>query len=94
MLYWHEKEKSRVFAELAQKEVTKVLLLRDRGIKALHELNERGGHLLYRTEAPCIIAESFFIDNKNDLVTGQKNLVRLSEAYYKAILKYFEKVES
>ena len=46
---------------------------------------DRGGYLLKYTNAPCVIAESFFIDNDDDLARAQEDLEGLAEAYVRAI---------
>jgi len=46
-----------------------------RGIKT-RKLKQRGGAILHKTNAPCILLEPFFIDNDSDLKIGlreQKN---------------------
>jgi len=40
-----------------------------RGIK-IRAANQRGGRILHKTKAPCILVEPFFIDNDSDLELG------------------------
>lgn len=67
-------------AEAIQYHLVNALGLSDRGIKAKRE-EEKGGLLLKRTEAPCIIAEPFFIDNDSDYKIAWTNLDKLVDAY-------------
>ena len=48
---------------------------------------DRGGYLLKNTNAPCVIIESFFIDNDNDLYffQNEKNYNNLVDSYVKSI---------
>jgi len=89
MLYYHGSEKGRQMAEILQNEIVNCLGLADRGIKPKTE-KDRGGYLLKHTKAPCVIAESFFIDNNKDLKTAQDNIEALAEAYGRAIDKIAE----
>jgi N-acetylmuramoyl-L-alanine amidase len=60
------------------------LNLPNRGIKP-KTTEDRGGTLLKYTNAPCIIAEPFFIDNDNDLDRALEDLDGLAKAYANAI---------
>jgi len=60
------------------------LKLSNRGAKP-KAAEDRGGHLLRYTKAPCLIAEPFFIDNNSDLARAQENLDGLAAAYAAAI---------
>ncbi len=84
VLYFHLSPRGRIIAGFLQKHLIACLKLKDRGIKAKDE-GDRGGYLLKYTRAPCIIAEPFFIDNDDDLLTAKALMDKLSLAYAKAI---------
>lgn len=89
MLYWHNSKNGKRLAELCQNDVVSCLELPDRGVKPI-DSNARGGNLLRYTNMPCIIAESFFIDNDDDLYVGQTEMHRLAESYVCAIHEYIQ----
>ena len=64
-LYYKGSVKGRKMAEIFQRNMVTVLKLKDRGIEG-RDTEDRGGHLLKYTNAPCIIIEPFFIDNDSD----------------------------
>jgi N-acetylmuramoyl-L-alanine amidase len=70
VLYYHKSFTGKKTATILQGELVGALSLNDRGIKA-KRAEERGGSLLKNTNAPCLIAEPFFIDNDTDLETAQ-----------------------
>lgn len=84
MLYWHSSAKGRVMAEELQQAALCALALPDRGVKAI-DSKARGGHLLRGTKMPCVIVESFFIDNDKDLRVGLDRQLQLAQAYAGAI---------
>jgi len=55
-------------------------------------MNQRGGGLLHSTQAPCIIAESFFISNSDEYLKFEsKNKIEaLAKAYIKGLDKCVE----
>ena len=61
-----------------------MLDLPNRGAKP-KTAEDRGGYLLMNTDAPCVIAEPFFIDNNKDLKIAQENKGDLVAAYFSAI---------
>ncbi len=67
VLYYHSSKKGKKIAEILQKHLLK-LGFNDRGILG-RTAEDRGGYLLRYTNAPCVIAEPFFIDN-DDEYTG------------------------
>ena len=71
-------------AEILQNAMVGYLKLPNRGVKPKTS-EDRGGYLLRYTEAPCVIAEPFFIDNNDDLARAQEDLEGLAEAYAGAI---------
>ena len=75
------------FAGMIQARVLSALHLANRGIKS-RVRGDRGGTLLFGTEAPAVIAEPFFIDNDSDLATANSNLARLIDAYLKSIAEF------
>ena len=85
VLYYYTSLNSHAIAEVLQEKFIQHLGVKDRGTKP-KSVEDRGGYLLYHTQAPCVIAEPFFIDNDEefDLVVNQKrdNLVG---AYTEAI---------
>ncbi len=84
VLYYHRSTKGEQFAAVLQKKLLKALKLNDRGIKP-KTAEDRGGFLLRYTQAPCILAEHFFIDNDSDLKIAKKNQKQLVQAYADAI---------
>lgn len=88
MLYWHSSQKGKELAGLLQQEVLSALGLRDRGLKPIHDEKERGGKLLFRTRAPCVICEPFFITTDDDLETAQAGRDALIDAYVTAIKRF------
>lgn len=84
VLYYHKSQMGKRIAGILQHRLVECLGLNDRGAKP-KTAEDRGGLLLRATNAPCIIAEPFFIDNDHDLATAQSNLEGLSETYASTI---------
>ena len=84
VLYYHRSQTGKRIAEILQQRLVGCLGLQDRGVKPKTS-EDRGGLLLRTTNAPCVIAEPFFIDNDQDLAKAQSNLEGLSNAYASAI---------
>ena len=84
VLYYHKSKIGEGIAKILQNHLLKFLGLRDRGIQPKTS-EDRGGHLLRYTRAPCVIAEPFFIDNDQDLAKATENLEGLAAAYARAI---------
>jgi len=86
VLYYHKSEEGKKIAEILLNHLVEHLKLPDRGIKP-KTAEDRGGHLLRYTGAPCLIAEPFFIDNDSDLSRAQEDedIDELAVAYAKAI---------
>jgi N-acetylmuramoyl-L-alanine amidase len=83
-LYYY---KSRIGWGLATQfaiEISSNLGLVNRGAKPRRK-SDRGGYLLYRTNAPCVIVEPFFIDNTNDYKLAQEKYNELVQAYVNVI---------
>ena len=83
-LYYHSSEKSKALAETVQEKVCGALGLRDRGILPRHS-EDRGGYLLFKTDAPCVICEPFFIDNDSDIQKVADNYEFLVTAFVNSI---------
>ena len=88
MLYWHSSKRGELLARHLQEAAKLTLALPDRGIKPI-DGKDRGGHLLKGTSMPCVIVESFFIDNDNDLRVGLDYQLPLAKAYAQAIEEFF-----
>ncbi len=84
VLYYHKSEVGKTIAEILQRGLVDFLGLPDRGIKPKTS-EDRGGYLLRYTNAPCVIAEPFFIDNDDDLARAQENIEGFAETYAGAI---------
>ncbi|MGD8989104.1 MAG: N-acetylmuramoyl-L-alanine amidase [Syntrophobacterales bacterium] len=84
VLFYHKSKVGESIAKILQRHLVEFLGLRDRGIQGKTS-EDRGGHLLRYTKAPCVIAEPFFIDNDQDLATARDDLEGLAGAYAIAI---------
>ncbi len=80
VLYYHRSTKGKIMAEILNGHLVSALGLKDRGVKP-KTTEDRGGHLLRNTSAPCVIAEPFFIDNDSDLKVVDDNREGLIQAY-------------
>ena len=90
MLYWHTSEKSKELAEFMQEANIEATHLRNRGIKPRVK-GDRGWALLYKTTTPCIIIESGFITNKNDMEALEETKKKLAKYYVAAVKNYIER---
>ncbi len=84
VLYYHTSAKGEAMARVVLRRLVACLGLRDRGAKP-KTVEDDGGPLLRYTNAPCVIAEPFFIDNDGDLATARENIEGLADAYAEAI---------
>lgn len=84
VLFYHRSKKGKKLAKKLNKSLVTALGLKDRGIKA-KSAEDRGGFLLKKTDAPCLIAEPFFIDNDKDLAVAETHHADLVTAYAKSI---------
>jgi len=84
VLYYHKSQKGKHMAEILLDHLVQHLGLPNRGIKP-KTAEDRGGYLLRYTDAPCVIAEPFFIDNDRDLARAQEDIEGLVAAYATAI---------
>ena len=57
----------------------------NRGVKAIKG-NQRGGHILKNTIAPCILLEPFFIDNDKDCEIAFEKFNELAKAIVIAVV--------
>lgn len=89
-IYYPGSVKGKKFAELLSKNVSEALGLKNRGAK--EPWHGRGGGLLSRTKAPCVISEPFFIDNNEDLKKAFERKNEYIQAIVKSINEYFELV--
>ena len=89
MLYWHNSKKSKELAEFMQEANAEATHLRNRGIKPRVK-GDRGWTLLYKTTIPCIIIESGFITNKNDMEVLEETKKELAKHYVAAVKNYFK----
>lgn len=64
-LYYHNSKTGKKMAEAFQRNMVTALDLPNRGIKG-KGVEDRGGHLLRYTNAPCVLIEPIFIDNDSD----------------------------
>ena len=89
MLYWHNSEKSKELAEFLQEANLEATKLKDR--KILPRIKgDRGWSLLYKTKTPCVIVESGFITNSEDMKTLEETKKLLAKYYVAADKNYFE----
>ena len=90
MLYWHNSKNSKELAEFMQEANIEATHLRNRGIKPRVK-GDRGWALLYKTTTPCIIIESGFITNKNDMEALEETKKKLAKYYVAAVKNYIER---
>lgn len=86
-LYYYKSIKGKRLAGIVQHRLLDTLGLPDRGIKP-RTVEDRGGYLVRYTNAPCVIAEPFFIDNDDDLARATEVREQLVMAYVTAIRDY------
>jgi len=83
-LYYHTSPAGKALAMVLQCELVDCLGLSDRGVAPVRD-NERGSHVLKYTQAPCVIAEPFFIDNNGDLHRALERFDELARTYARFI---------
>ena len=88
-LFYHRSETGKTMAEIVNRNVVAALGLPNRGVKPKTS-EDRGGYLLRYTNAPCVIAEPFFIDNDSDLVIAKDKYLMLIDAMAKSVLEIAE----
>lgn len=84
MLHYSGSRKGLAVARAMMGAAYGALALPHRGVKHVRG-RDRGAYLLRETKMPCVIVESFFIDNDNDLRVGLDKQLQLARAYAQAI---------
>ena len=84
MLYHVNSSRGQKIARILQPRVVEALDLKNRHTKKV-AAGGRGWLLLNNTNAPCVIAEPFFIDNDSDLQAADNRRTQLIAAYAAAI---------
>lgn len=87
-LYWSRSKPAKEAAEIFQDCITKCLGLRDRGLKKITSVEQRGGSFLAMTDCPSLILEPFFISNPGDLGIGLNARQRLAKTIAVAACVY------
>lgn len=91
-LYWHSSSKAKKAASIIQQTFKDLLPKqhKDRGIKPILYLNQRGALMLKSTKAPTVICEPFFGSNKSEwkFFKSLKGRNTLAKAYAKAITTF------
>lgn len=85
-LYYYKSNKGEKMAQILQDELIEGMNFVDRKIKP-RNASHRGGHLLKKTNAPCVITEPFFIDNDKEYEYVKKNYDTFINCYVRAIKK-------
>ena len=83
-LHWHSSSRGLSVATTLSAAVAKALGLPDRGAKPIRS-GERGAAILRRTTMPCVLLESFFLDNDSDYKAAIKSRKKLLSAIVKTI---------
>ena len=91
VLFYHRSKKGKLIAEILNKKLVDALGLKNRGERP-KSTEDRGGSLLKNTNAPCVIAEPFFIDNNSDLKIAQEKRDALVKAYADGIVEIASKI--
>jgi len=86
VLYYHRSNTGKQLASILQKNLLQIIPnnKHNRGIMPITS-EDRGGYLLKNTNAPCLIAEPFFIDNTSELKIILQDREPIIKAYSKAI---------
>ena len=79
VLYAEGSDKGKKAAQIFHDHIVDALKLTPRGIKP-KRIKDRGGYILHKTKAPCIILETFFLDNDLDLECAIKKHDKLVQA--------------
>lgn len=87
VLYYHRSNKSKPLAEAIQKELLE-LGYYNRGAKGIKP-HDRGGHLLFKTLAPCVILEPYFLDSITNENVIRNNTLKISEILLNFLYKKF-----
>lgn len=84
VLYWHTSSAGKAIASKLQKTLVNVLGLADRGLKPISK-GDRGWRFMHGTKMPCVLVESFFISNPNDLRIANERKEDLAKALAETI---------
>lgn len=90
VLYAKGSKKGEALAADALAILNREMGLHNRGLKEI-KLGDRGGYVLVRTLAPCILIEPFFLDNFNDAKVIELYYQRMKKALSKIIIMISEK---
>ena len=91
VLYYKGSHLGQQCALMMQGHLVDALQLPDRGIK-FKSRGDRGGLLLQKTRAPCVIIEPFFIDNNYDYMVALRNIDTLASNIALGIEEIFDVV--
>ena len=89
MLYWHSSKKSKELAEFLQEANIEASHLKDRKILP-RNYEDRGATLLRKTSTPCVIVESGFITNSEDMKVLESTKKELAKYYVGAVKNYWK----
>ena len=89
MLYWHNSKRSKELAEFLQEANIKATHLKDRKILP-RDYADRGATLLRKTSTPCVIVESGFITNSEDMEKLEATKKELAKYYVTAVKNYWK----
>ena len=89
MLYWHNSKKSKELAEYMQEANIEATHLKDRKILP-RDYADRGATLLRKTSTPCVIVESGFITNSEDMKVLEETKKELAKYYVEAVKNYWK----
>ena len=89
MLFWHTSKKSKELAEYMQEANLEATHLKDRKILP-RNYEDRGATLLRKTSTPCVIVESGFITNSEDMKVLEETKKELAKYYVEAVKNYWK----
>lgn len=89
MLFWHNSKKSKELAEFLQEANIEATHLKDRKILP-RDYADRGATLLRKTSTPCVIVESGFITNSEDMKVLESTKKELAKYYVAAVKNYWK----
>jgi N-acetylmuramoyl-L-alanine amidase len=89
-LYWATSDKSHFLAMTLQTYIVDALGNKDRGLKEIDSVTDRGGNLLRNTSMPCVIVEPFFGSNAKDWRLAVDRKSKLAEGIAQALEEYGE----
>ena len=76
------------FANIVQPLINNVFKNNNRGVKIRNKPDQRGYHILNKTNAPCVILEPYFVSNDSETEKGLKLKKEYAKAINKAISIY------